>query len=127
MAGYQEITIVGNLGRDAELRYLQTGVPVLNFSVAVNTVSGSGETRRETTTWFRVAAWRELGERLSPYLTKGKQVLVVGTIATRAYIDNRGELAASLELTADRIQLLCSRDENEAGEQEDPLADQIPF
>ena len=128
MAGYQEMTIVGNLGQDAEQKYLQSGVAVFNFSVAVNQISGSGENRTEKTTWFRVAVWRELGERLVPYLIKGKQVLVVGTLQGRAYLDSRGEPVASLELTANRIQLLGSRDAGDEDTQHDVQnREDIPF
>src|SRR4051794_24087450 len=117
--GYQITIIEGNLGRDAEQKYLQSGVSVVNFSVAVNEVTGSGEARKETTTWYRVAAWHELGERLAPYLTKGKDVLVEGRVTRRPYLDNSGQPASSLELTASRIQLLGSRDASDEDTQED--------
>ncbi len=126
--GYQMTIIEGNLGRDAEQKYLQSGVSVVNFSVAVNEVSGSGETRKETTTWYRVAAWRELGERLAPYLTKGKDVLVEGRVTSRPYLDSSGQPASSLELTANRIQLLGSRDASDEDTQDDAqVIEDVPF
>jgi single-strand DNA-binding protein len=120
MAGYQQVIIVGNLGRDPELKYLQSGVPVCNFTVAVSTTTGSGEARQEKTTWFRVAAWRELGERCNQYLAKGRQVMVIGTVDVRAYQDNSGQPAASLELTARDVRFLGSREGNGGGDFDPP-------
>lgn len=107
---YQQIIIVGNVGRDPELKYLPSGVPVCNFTVAVNERWGTGDERKEKTTWFRVAAWRQLAETVSQYLTKGSQVMVIGTVDARAYNDNGGQPAASLELTARDVRFLGSRD-----------------
>lgn len=115
MAGYQQMIIIGNLGRDPELKYLESGVAVCNFSVAVTSTSGSGEQRQEKTTWFRVAAWRELGERCAQYLAKGRQVMVIGTIDARAYTDNSGQPTASLELTARDVRFLGGRDDSSGG------------
>ena len=115
MAGYQQVIIVGNLGRDPELRYLQSGVPVCNFTVAVNQVTGNAENRTEKTVWFRVAAWRELGERCSQFLAKGRQVMVIGTVDARAYTDNSGQPQATLELTARDVRFLGSREGNGEG------------
>ncbi|MBK8024097.1 MAG: single-stranded DNA-binding protein [Chloroflexi bacterium] len=111
MAGFQQVIVVGNLGRDPELRYTQAGVPVCSFSVAVTTMSGQGDARQEKTTWFRVSAWRELGERCQQYLAKGRQVMVIGTVETRAYQDNAGQPASSLELTARDVRFLGSRED----------------
>lgn len=126
---YQQIIIVGNVGRDPELKYLPSGVPVCNFTVAVNERRGSGEERTEKTTWFRVAAWRQLAETVSQYLTKGRQVMVVGTIEARAYTDNSGQPQASLELTARDIRFLGNRSDNvgqsEYGSEYSEAADNI--
>jgi single-strand DNA-binding protein len=113
MAGWQQLIVVGNVGKAEDLKYLQSGVAVLNFSIAVNSVTGTGDQRQERTTWFRVAAWRQLAESLAPYIAKGKQVMVVGTVDARAYADNAGQPAASLEITAREIRLLGSRGEGE--------------
>ncbi len=115
MASFQQVIIVGNLGRDPELKYLQSGVPVCNFTVAVSTFSGTGEGRQEKTTWFRVAAWRDLGERCNQYLSKGRSVMVIGTIDARAYTDNSGQPQATLELTARDVRFLGSRGDSAGG------------
>ncbi len=133
MSSFQQVIIVGNVGRDPELKYLQSGVPVCNFTVAVNQVTGSAENRTEKTVWFRVAAWRQLGEIANQYLAKGRQVLVIGTVEARAYTDNSGQPQASLELTARDIRFLGTREDREQAGQFDetaPPADNlsdIPF
>src|SRR4051794_33072766 len=106
MSGFLQVIAIGNIGRVEELRYLPSGVPVLNFSLAVNQISGTGENRQEKTVWLRVAIWRQLAESLKPYLEKGKQVMVVGTIEARAYAGSDGQPQASLEMTARDVRLL---------------------
>ena len=110
---YQQITLIGNLGRDPEMRYTPTGVPVTSFTMAVsrNWVGQDGQ-RQEKTTWFRVTAWRKLAETASQYLTKGSKVLVVGEVEDpNAYIDREGQARASLEVTAQTIRFLSTRGE----------------
>jgi single-strand DNA-binding protein len=107
MTWHQTIA-VGNLGSDPELRYTQNGRAVCSFNLAVNetwTDRGSNE-RREKTTWYRVSAWGQLGETAKQYLTKGRQVMVIGNVEARGYLNNAGEAAASLELTARDIRFL---------------------
>ena len=114
MSWHQTI-IVGNLGGDPELRYLQSGQAVCNFSVAVSERwrdRQSGE-QREKTTWYRVAAWGGLGETCNQYLARGRQVMVVGNVAARGYINNNGEAAASLDLTARDVRFLGGRNEGD--------------
>ena len=110
---YQQITIVGNLGRDPEMRYTASGVPVTSFSLAVSKKwTGQDGQRQEKTTWFRVSAWRQLAELASQYLTKGRQVMVVGEIdEPNVWTDQSGNQRASLEITARDIRFLGSRDD----------------
>lgn len=114
---YQQITIVGRLGRDPDMRYTSSGVPVTSFSVAVSRswTSQDGQ-RQEKTVWFRVTAWRKLAELASQYLTKGRQVLVVGEIEEPStWVDRDGNHRASLEVTARDIRFLGSRDDATGG------------
>lgn len=107
---YQQVIIVGNLGRDPEMRYTQSGVPVTNFSVAVNERwTGQDGQPVEKTTWFRVTAWKRLGEVCNQYLSKGRQVMVIGTIDASAWTSKDGEPRASLELTARTVKFLGGR------------------
>ena len=95
---YQQITLIGNLGRDPEMRYTPSGVAVTSFSVAVSRRwTGQDGQQQEKTVWFRVTAWRKLAETASQYLTKGSKVLIVGTIEEpQAYIDQEGQPRASI-------------------------------
>lgn len=107
---YQQITLIGNLGSDPELRYTPTGTPVCSFRMAVKKEwqSADGEAR-EKVTWFRVTAWQKLAEVASQYLAKGRQVLVVGEMEeAQAYISKSGELAATNAVTAQTIRFLDS-------------------
>jgi single-strand DNA-binding protein len=105
-------TIIGNLVRDPELRTLNSGVNVCTFTVAVNRRrKAEGQPEAD---FFRVSAWRQLGETCEKYLTKGRKVAVTGSIEARAYQGSDGQPKASLELTADDVEFLSSR--NEQGE-----------
>ncbi|MFN8379355.1 MAG: single-stranded DNA-binding protein [Anaerolineae bacterium] len=117
MAGYQQCIIVGNVGRDPEVRDLPNGDKVANFSVAVTRRWNDRQTneKREETTWFRVACYRQLADIANQYVRKGTQIMVVGRISARAYLDNNQQPAVSLDLNADTFQLLGGRDGEGAG------------
>ncbi len=114
---YQHTVIVGRLGRDPEMRYTPSGVPVTSFSVAVSRKwkAQDGELH-EKTTWFRVTAWRKLAELCNQYLTKGRLVLVEGEIDASAWLGQDGEPRATLELTAQNVRFLSSRSDTSGGE-----------
>lgn len=123
MSGYQYTIIIGNVGRDPELRQTQSGVAVCDFSVAVTRRWNdrlTGE-QREKTTWFKVTAWRSLAEIASQYVRKGMQIMVAGEVAASAYIGQDGQPRASLELTAQDIRFLGRR-ENGNGNHDDLVA-----
>ncbi len=130
MAGYQYTVIIGNVGRDPEMRYTQSGVAVCDFSVAVSrrwTDRNSNE-QREETTWFRVSAWRQLAETANQYVHKGMQIMVAGRISADAYVGQDGQPRASLNLTAMDMQFLGRRGEAEEVAGEAPAeADDLPF
>ena len=116
MSWHQTI-VVGNLGRDPELRYMQSGDAVCNFSVAVSERwrdRQSGE-QREKTTWYSVSVWGPQAENCNTYLARGRRVLVTGTVSARSYINNSGEAAASLDLRARDVRFLSSRGEDDQG------------
>jgi single-strand DNA-binding protein len=116
---YQQITLIGNLGADPEMRYTPNGQPVTSFRMAVSrSWTGQDGQRQEKTVWFRVTAWRKLAETASQYLTKGSKVLVVGELEDpNAYIDKEGKPRASLEVTANTIRFLSTRGEAAAAGQ----------
>lgn len=123
---YEMLTIVGNLGRDPEMRYTPSGKAVTNFSVAVNTRWTNGDgTDGERVTWYKVACWGKLAEVTNEYLAKGRKVLVVASrIEAEAYIDKEGEPRAALRVTADAVKFLDGKGE-EAAEVEEK--EEIPF
>ena len=105
---FHQITLVGYVGNDAEMRYTQDGVPVTNFNVAVNQryTNAAGEPVEETV-WFRITTWRRQAETCSEYVRKGQLVLVVGELkAPHAWIDQEGQAQARLEVTARRVTFL---------------------
>lgn len=117
MASVNKVIIVGNLGRDPEIKYTQSNVPVANFSVATSESwkdKNSGEWQ-EKTEWHRVVAWRHLAERAERYLKKGKQVYVEGRLETRKWTGQDGQEKYTTEIIADQLMLLGRREEGEGG------------
>ena len=116
---WHQTIIVGNLGGDPELRYLQSGQAVCNFSVAVSERwrDRNSNEQREKTTWYRVAVWGNQAETCNTYLSKGRQVMVIGNVQARGYVNNNGEAAASLDLTAREVRFLSSGNRDGGGEQ----------
>lgn len=109
---YQHIVVVGNVGRDPELRYLPSGDPVANFSVAVNRKwTGRDGQPQEKTTWFRVNVFGRQAETVNQYVTKGQMVLVEGEIDASAWTAQDGTARASLELRARNVRFLGRRGE----------------
>ena len=100
-----KIFLIGNLTRDPELRTTQSGVPVCAFTIAVNRRQTAKAGQPEAD-FFRVTAWRQLGENCGKWLIKGKKVSVVGTVSATAYMGNDGQPHASLEVTADDVEFL---------------------
>ena len=110
--GFSKIQIVGNLGRDPELRYTPSGRPVTEFSVAVNQSTKNAQSGEwvEATDWFRVSIWGDRGERAAENLRKGNRVLVDGRFRTREYEAKDGQKRMSLEITADTVLPLDKRE-----------------
>ncbi len=107
-----KLTIIGNLTRDPELRTLSSGIPVCSFTVAVNRRrSQNAENGQPEADFFRVSAWRQLGENCARYLSKGRKVCVIGPVTVNTYTANDGTTRASLEVTADDVEFLSPRSE----------------
>lgn len=98
-----KLTIIGNLTKDPELRTTPQGINVCDFTVAVNRRKGEGSD------FFRVTAWRGLAENCAKYLAKGRKVCVIGPVSARAYQAQNGETRVSLEVTADEVEFLSSK------------------
>ncbi len=105
--------IIGNIGRDPELRYTPSGKPVTSFSLASSRswIAPDGE-RREETEWFNVVAWGNLAEICNQKLAKSQQVYVEGRLQTRSWDDDRGQRHFRTEIVANEMIILGPRDKN---------------
>ena len=107
MGSVNKVILVGNLGRDAEVRYTPGGAAVARFSIATTEVwnDKSGQ-RQERTEWHNIDLWGKQAESLSEYLVKGKQVYVEGRLQTDEYTDKEGQKKKSTKVRCERVVLL---------------------
>ena len=110
MAGVNKAILIGNLGRDPELRHTQSGQAVVNFSIATseNWTDKSGE-KQERTEWHRIVAWGKTGELCAQYLSKGRTVYVEGRIQTREWEDREGQKRTTTEINAQTVTFIGGR------------------
>jgi single-strand DNA-binding protein len=115
MASVNKVILVGNLGRDPEVRYTTSGTPVANFTMATTDrwTDPSGE-RKERTEWHRIVVWGKQAEIVGEYLRKGRQVYVEGSLQTREWTDREGNKRTTTEIRAQRVQMLGRPDERAA-------------
>ena len=111
MAGsLNKVTLIGNVGRDPEMRYLQSGEPVTTFSVATNRRwTGTDGQPREETEWHNIVAWRKLAEQCNEYLTKGRKVYIEGRLQTRSWDGPDGQKRYRTEIVANTMMMLDQR------------------
>jgi single-strand DNA-binding protein len=123
-----KLQIIGNLGRDPELRYTPNGRPVTTFSVAVNQATKNQQTGEwvEATDWFRVSVWGDRAERAAESLRKGSRVFVDGRFRTREYETNDGRKGLSLDVSADQVLGLDKRETGEGTFAAPPAAPGAP-
>ncbi len=111
MAGVNKAILIGNLGRDPELRYTASGQPVANFSIATteswNKKDGTG--REEKTEWHRIVAWGRTAELCAQYLAKGRTVYVEGRLQTREWENRDGQKQRTTEVVANTVQFIGGR------------------
>ncbi len=113
--GLNKVMIIGNLGREPEMRYTPSGRPVTTFSVATSRTWNTSEGEKHVETeWFNVVAWSNLAEICKQYLTKGQQVYIEGRLQTRHWDDQEGNKHTSVEIVANEMIILGER--REAGE-----------
>ncbi len=101
-----QILLIGNVGRDPEMRYTPSGAAVTDFTLAVNHRSRRDGDVLEETEWFRVSAWGRLAETVNQYVVKGSKVYVDGRFRSRQYIGSDGQTRTSLEVNANNVQFL---------------------
>lgn len=104
--GVNKAILLGNVGREPEIRYTQSGAAVANFSVATGERRKVGGEWQDHTEWHNIVAWGKLAETCSNYLSKGKQVYIEGRIQTRKWDDKDGNTKYSTEIVADQLVLL---------------------
>lgn len=107
--------LVGNVGNDPEVKYIESGMPVCNFSLATSEVYKNKNGERVTNTeWHRIVLWRGLAEVAEKYVKKGSQVYIEGRIRTRSWDDKDGNKKYTTEIIADVMQLLGKRSDDSA-------------
>ena len=113
--GMSKIILIGNLGKDPEMKYTQQGTPVTSFSVAVGRTikTADGQTKDETD-WYRVSAWRKLAETCNEYLRRGSRVYIEGRLSTREWTTQEGQTRTSLEVDAIEMMMLDTKAQSEA-------------
>lgn len=122
--GLNRIQIIGNLGRDPEMRYTPSGSPVTEFSVAVNRRRRTAEDQWvDDTEWFRVVCWNRLAEQVDNmatrgFLVKGTRVYVEGRLQTRRYTGHDGMERTAVEIIANHVLILSSRGEGGGGDRD---------
>ena len=134
---FHTVILIGNLGRDPEMRYTPSGQPVTSFSVASNrSYTGSDGQKVDETIWFRITAWGKQAETCNQYLRKGSKVLVEGRLVPdknggpRVWTKQDGTAGASFEVTASTVRFLSTRGEGGSGEaieEHQGEGDEIPF
>jgi len=131
--GLNKVMVIGNLGRDPEMRYTPSGRPVTTFSVATSRSWKSSEGERRTETeWFNIVAWGNLAEICNQYLKKGQQVYIEGRLQTRRWEDDDGNKRSSTEVVAREMTMLGDRRESKEDDQvvddsEEGDEDEFPF
>lgn len=114
MSSVNKVILVGNLGRDSEMRYTANGSAVATLNLATTEKWTKDGEKKEQTEWHRVIVWGKTAESLHEYLTKGKQVYVEGKLTTRKWTDKDGKDRYSTEIKADRVTLLGGGSKREA-------------
>lgn len=119
MPSYNELTIVGHLGRDPEMRFTPDGMPVTTFSVAVNDKIKD----KEITTWFNVVAFGKQAESCNEFLTKGQLAMVVGRVRLDQWEGSDGQMRSKLQVTANRVVFLTRS--KDYGSEDSPEEEEI--
>lgn len=116
MASVNKVILIGNLGKDPEVRHLEGGVAVARFPIATSeTFKDKNGERQERTEWHNIVLWRGLAEVAEKYLRKGQSVFIEGKIRTNSYQDKEGNQRYSTEIVADNMTMLGGRGDNGGG------------
>ncbi len=135
MAGVNKVILIGNLGKDPEVRHLEGGAAVANFPLATTeTFKDKNGNRQEQTEWHNIVVWRGLAEVAEKYLKKGMTIYIEGKLRTRSWDDKEGNKRYTTEIVGDSFTMLSKRDNNNSqsgSEENTPAApktgDDLPF
>jgi single-strand DNA-binding protein len=112
-----KVILVGNVGKDPEVRHLDSGVAVANFPMATSeSYTAKNGDRVTTTEWHNIVLWRGLADVAEKYVTKGRQLYIEGRIRTRSYDDKDGNKRYITEIYGDVMQMLGSKDSNQGSD-----------
>ena len=111
--GVNKVILIGNLGKDPEVRFTPSGQAVANFNIATNEswMDKSGQ-KQERTEWHKIVVWGKLGELCGEYLSKGRQCYIEGRLQTREWTDKEGKKNYTTEIVAQNVQFLGGRGDN---------------
>jgi single-strand DNA-binding protein len=130
MAGINKVILVGNLGKDPEVRYLEGGTAVANFPIATSETykdRSSGE-KKTITEWHNIVVWRGLAEIAEKYLKKGNQVYIEGKLRTRQWQDKDGSNRYTTEVVGENMQMLGGkRDDSTPSNTNSPTSNEPPI
>lgn len=133
MAGVNKVILVGNLGKDPEVRHLEGGSVVANFSLATtDSYKDKNGNRQEQTEWHTIVVWRGLAEVAEKYLKKGMTIYVEGKLRTRSWDDKEGHKRYATEIVADTFTILSKKENSAAGSDDTgssgtKTGDDLPF
>ncbi len=125
---YNKVILIGRLGRDPELRYTPSGTPVVNFPLATSETFVDREgNRQERTEWHRIVVWAKQAETVANYLSKGRLVMVEGSLQTRKWTDPQGQDRYTTEIRAQRVVFLESQSATSENQSPSPKNEKDPF
>ena len=134
MAGVNKVILVGNLGKDPEIRHLEGGAAVANFTLATSeSYKDKTGARQESTEWHNIVVWRGLAEVAEKYLKKGMTIYVEGKLRTRSWDDKDGHKRYTTEIVGDTFTILSKKESNSSGGNDDgnqsgpKVDDDLPF
>ena len=119
-----KVMVIGNLGKDPEMRFTANGTPITSFSIAVNRTTTIGGERKEETEWFNVVAWSKLAETCNQFLGKGRRVYVEGRLQTRSWDGQDGQKHYRTEIVANDVLFLDRQTGGLPGSMEDSISEE---
>lgn len=128
MAGVNKVILIGNLGKDPELKYFEGNIAKLSFNLATTEFyKDKNGNKVEQTEWHHIVFWRTLAENASKLLKKGSQIYLEGKLQTRQWTDKEGQKRSITEIVGENFTLLQSRETNKTGGSENTGSENLPY